>query len=279
LPTDLLGNGDVLVGRGQTRCLGGVRRGTQGRALPCGRRPRPVPRLGRLRQLRESSRHEEIRHERTGGGSPRRHQLRHERGLASGRSRPGGGDPLSFRLEHPEHRSPPPTPRRSAGRLRPASAASALHHPRRRFPCERDLVDAPPAARHGSREVFAAAAPLHAGRPHGDDADGHDCFRSARRGRPSSLARDHARSSLRPSAAQQGPALSGRPADGRRTRCNWSGAARAASAARSVWTAGRGSKSSRGWTTASPFPSALCCASSMARPPADRGRPRPSAPR
>ena len=52
--------------------------------------------------------------------------------------------------------------------------------------------------------------------------------------------------------------------------------ARAASAARSAWTAGRGSRSSRGWATASRFPSARCCASSTGRPRGDRGRPRPS---
>ena len=50
------------------------------------------------------------------------------------------------------------------------------------------------------------------------EARRHDYFSAARRGWPSPFAGHHARSSVRPPVAQQGPPLSGRPADRRRVR-------------------------------------------------------------
>ena len=117
-----------LVGRGplDQRPWRHMRRRPR-RVLPYGQQPWPALRLGRRPLLREPSRHEQRRHRRTAGGSRRRRQARHERRLASGRWRPGGADrPALPPRTTPARalRRPLPTPRRSAGRFRSASAES-----------------------------------------------------------------------------------------------------------------------------------------------------------
>ena len=74
-----------------------------GRSRPYGRRPRPAPRLRRPRPLRQTAGHERRPHRRTAGGSPRRHQARRERRLASWRCVRRASILWCLRLEHPQH--------------------------------------------------------------------------------------------------------------------------------------------------------------------------------
>jgi hypothetical protein len=79
---------------------------------------------GRRPPLRERSPHER-RHERRSGGGPLLRQARHEKRPGAGRSHRGGGYPPKLpprTIPAPAPRSPPPTPRRSAGQPRSASA-------------------------------------------------------------------------------------------------------------------------------------------------------------
>ncbi len=118
---------------------------------------RPARPLGQRPPLRERSPHER-RHERRNGGGPLRRQARHGQRPVGGRWHHEGGYPPELpprTIPAPAPRSPPPTPRRSAGQLRSASA-------------ENPHADSP--ARFGARALHAAdrqpeAVKRLAGRP------------------------------------------------------------------------------------------------------------------
>jgi hypothetical protein len=85
---------------------------------------RPARPLGRRSPLRERSPHER-RHERRNGAGPLRRQARHEQRPVPGRWHHVGGYPPELpprTVPAPAPRSPPPTPRRSAGQPRSVSA-------------------------------------------------------------------------------------------------------------------------------------------------------------
>jgi hypothetical protein len=103
LPTDLLSHSDVLVGRGQTGCLGGIRGGTQGVRAHMGNRRRLPGGSGGCRRGRSP-------HVTSGAATDEPPaDLLHDiklptsEGARPANRLPGAAILWSFRLEHPQH--------------------------------------------------------------------------------------------------------------------------------------------------------------------------------